>query len=62
MPTVVNADILRAARDLLPNPENSIETIAALLGVSVGTLNNHVPDLKQVRGSRVPSQFESSTS
>ncbi len=48
-------DILRAARDLLPNPEHSITTIAKLLGVSPGTLYNHIPDLKELRaGSTVP--------
>ncbi|MFI9060142.1 recombinase family protein [Streptomyces anulatus] len=57
-PTVVNDKLLRAARDLLPNPENSIETIAALLGISVGTLYNHIPDLKELRTSRVPAQLE----
>ncbi|MFJ4741104.1 recombinase family protein [Streptomyces sp. NPDC088775] len=61
-PTVVNDKLLRAARDMLPNPENSIETIAALLGVSVGTLYNHIPDLKELRTSRIPSQLEGSTS
>ncbi|MFD4133621.1 recombinase family protein [Streptomyces goshikiensis] len=60
-PTVVNDKLLRAARDMLPNPENSIETIAALLGVSVGTLYNHIPDLKELRGSRVPAQLEGSS-
>ncbi|MGW7342815.1 recombinase family protein [Streptomyces sp. NPDC054854] len=59
-PSVVNDKLLRAARDMLPNPENSIETIAALLGVSVGTLYNHVPDLKELRASRVPAQLEAS--
>uniref|UniRef100_A0AAU2VW91 Helix-turn-helix domain-containing protein n=1 Tax=Streptomyces sp. NBC_00008 TaxID=2903610 RepID=A0AAU2VW91_9ACTN len=58
-PTVVNDKLLRAARDILPNPENSIETIAALLGVSVGTLYNDIPDLKELRVSRVPHQLES---
>ncbi|MFE4332103.1 hypothetical protein ACFRQM_22585 [Streptomyces sp. NPDC056831] len=57
-PTVVNDKLLRAARDMLPNPENSIETIAALLGVSVGTLYNHIPDLKRLRVSRVPTQLD----
>ncbi|OEJ22207.1 DNA invertase [Streptomyces agglomeratus] len=57
-PTVVNDNLLRAARDMLPNPENSIETIAALLGVSVGTLYNHIPELKELRTSRVPAQLE----
>ena len=42
---------------MLPNPENSIETIAALLGVSVGTLYNHIPDLRELRTSRVPAQL-----
>ncbi|MFD6274705.1 recombinase family protein [Streptomyces sp. NPDC060209] len=37
-PTVVNEDLIRAARDMLPNPENSVTTIAKILGVSVGTL------------------------
>ncbi|MFD7272668.1 hypothetical protein ACFWBS_44810, partial [Streptomyces mirabilis] len=31
-PTVVNTDILRAARDVLPNPERSITSIANLSG------------------------------
>ncbi|MFJ9641432.1 hypothetical protein [Streptomyces sp. NPDC101178] len=44
---------------MLPNPENSIETIAALLGVSAGTLYNNIPDLKELRTSRVPAQLES---
>ncbi|MFE7429250.1 recombinase family protein [Streptomyces sp. NPDC057545] len=54
-PTVVNDKILRAARDMLPNPDNSIETIAALLGVSVGTLYNHIPEIKELRASRKPA-------
>ena len=33
-PSVVTPDIIRAARDLLPNPEHSITSIAKLLGVS----------------------------
>ncbi|MFD8766672.1 hypothetical protein [Streptomyces mirabilis] len=44
-PTVVNADILRATPDLLPNPEHSITSITKLLGVSPGTLYNRIPDL-----------------
>ncbi|MCZ4103389.1 MULTISPECIES: hypothetical protein [Streptomyces] len=60
-PTVVNEQPLRAARDMLPNPKNSIETIAALLGVSVGhPLYNHIPDLRALRTSRVPAQLEGS--
>jgi hypothetical protein len=46
---------------MLPNPENSVTTIAKILGVSVGTLYNHIPDLKELRNSRVPRQLEDST-
>ncbi|WP_329305864.1 helix-turn-helix domain-containing protein [Streptomyces sp. NBC_01260] len=59
-PSVVNDDLIRAARDMLPNPENSVTTIAKILGVSVGTLYNHIPDLKELRTSRVPRQLEGS--
>lgn len=51
-PSVATQDIIRAARDMLPNPEASITSIAKLLGVSPGTLYNHIPDLKQLRASR----------
>lgn len=51
-PTVVNEDLLRAARDMLPNPEHSITSIAKLLGVSPGTLYNHIPDLRELRELR----------
>jgi DNA invertase Pin-like site-specific DNA recombinase len=51
-PTVVTSDLLRAARDMLPNPEASITSIARLLGVSPGTLYNHIPDLRELRASR----------
>ncbi|MEV4220804.1 recombinase family protein [Nonomuraea sp. NPDC049725] len=48
-PTVITPELLCAARDMLPNPENSITSIAKLLGVSPGTLYNHIPDLRQLR-------------
>jgi DNA invertase Pin-like site-specific DNA recombinase len=48
-PSVVTPDIIRAARDMLPNPEHSITSIAKLLGVSPGTLYNHIPDLRELR-------------
>ncbi|MFC0557413.1 recombinase family protein [Planotetraspora thailandica] len=51
-PTVINEDLLRAARDMLPNPEHSITSIAKLLGVSPGTLYNHIPNLRELRASR----------
>ncbi|MEV4167340.1 recombinase family protein [Nonomuraea dietziae] len=50
-PTVVNAELLKAARDLLPDPQRSVTSIAKLLGVSVGTLSNHIPDLQELRAS-----------
>ncbi|MEU8108656.1 recombinase family protein [Nonomuraea muscovyensis] len=56
-PTVVTPELLRVARDLLPNPEHSITSIARLLGVSPGTLYNHIPDLRELRASR-PAALE----
>ncbi|MFI6522595.1 recombinase family protein [Spirillospora sp. NPDC050679] len=50
-PTVVDEALLRQARDLLPNPDNSITSIAKLLGVSPGTLYNHIPDLRELRAA-----------
>lgn len=50
-PTVANAQLLKAARDLLPDPGRSVTSIAKLLGVSVGTLYNHIPDLQELRAS-----------
>lgn len=58
-PSVATQDIIRAARDMLPNPEASITSIAKLLGVSPGTLYNHIPDLKQLRASRTAQRIES---
>jgi AcrR family transcriptional regulator len=34
--------------------------IAKILGVSVGTLYNHIPNLKELRNSRVSRQLEGS--
>ncbi|MFV2199013.1 ArsR family transcriptional regulator [Nocardiopsis sp. LOL_012] len=34
---------------MLPNPEYSVTSIAKLLGISPGTLYNHIPDLKELR-------------
>ncbi|WP_406300155.1 recombinase family protein [Embleya sp. NBC_00888] len=55
-PTVVTPELLRAARDMLPNPENSVQAIAKLLGVSPGTLYNHIPDLRELRAARRPQR------
>ncbi|MGW0448373.1 hypothetical protein ACWDWV_23705, partial [Streptosporangium sandarakinum] len=51
-------EILRAARDMLPNPEHSIASIAKLLGVSPGTLYNHIPDLHELRTGRGSTALE----
>ena len=50
-PTVITPEILRAARDMLPNPDASVTAIAKLLGVSPGTLYNHIPDLRELRAA-----------
>jgi DNA invertase Pin-like site-specific DNA recombinase len=50
-PTVVTPEIIRAARDMLPNPDASVTSIARLLGVSPGALYNHIPDLRELRAS-----------
>lgn len=49
---MITPELLRAARDMLPNPDTSITAIAKLLGVSPGTLYNHIPDLSELRASR----------
>ena len=50
-PSVVTPEIVRAARDMLPNPDASVIAIARLLGVSPGTLYNHIPDLRELRAA-----------
>ncbi|MFG2368976.1 recombinase family protein [Streptomyces mirabilis] len=57
-PSVATEEIIRAARDLLPDPGRSITSIAELLGVSPGTLYNHIPDLRDLRAGAVPRQLE----
>jgi len=41
----MTAEQIRPARDLLTCPENSVASIARLLGVSRSTLYKHVPEL-----------------
>ncbi|MDT0460899.1 recombinase family protein [Streptomyces sp. DSM 41527] len=57
-PTVATEEVIKAARDLLLDPDRSITSIAKLLGVSPGTLYNHIPDLRAVA---VPRQLEART-
>lgn len=56
-PSVATEEVIRAARDLLPDPGRSITSIAKLLGVSPGTLYNHIPDLRELRAGAVPRQI-----
>ncbi|MDX2760836.1 recombinase family protein [Streptomyces europaeiscabiei] len=60
-PSVATEEVIRAARDLLPDPGRSITSIAKLLGVSPGTLYNHIPDLRELRAGTVPQQLETPT-
>jgi len=48
---VVTPEIIRAAQDMLPNPDASVTSIARLLGVSSGTLYDHIPGLRELRAS-----------
>lgn len=57
-PTVATPELIKAARDLLPDPDRSITSIAKLLGVSPGTLYNHIPELRELRAGVVPKQLE----
>ncbi|MFF8995495.1 recombinase family protein [Streptomyces sp. NPDC014983] len=57
-PSVATEEVVRAARDLLPDPGRSITSIAKLLGVSPGTLYNHIPDLRELRAGAIPRQLE----
>ncbi|MGQ4600703.1 recombinase family protein [Nocardia sp. R6R-6] len=43
-PSVATEEVIRTARDLLPDPGRSITSIAKLLGVSPGSLDNHIPE------------------
>ncbi|MGW2938489.1 hypothetical protein ACWDA7_43495 [Streptomyces sp. NPDC001156] len=60
-PTVATEEVIKAAHDLLPDPDRSITSIAKLLGVSPGTLYNHIPDLRELRAGTVPRQLEPRT-
>lgn len=45
-PPAMTPEQVRAARDLLAQPENSVASIARLLGVARSTLYEHVPELR----------------
>jgi DNA invertase Pin-like site-specific DNA recombinase len=48
-PGVTTPEIIQVAREMLSDPTRSIDSIAELLGVSKGTLYNHIPDLAELR-------------
>ncbi|MFF1748158.1 helix-turn-helix domain-containing protein [Streptomyces mirabilis] len=52
-PPAMNVEQIRHARALLAQPENTITSIAKLLGVSRTTLYKYVPELTAGRGSLV---------
>jgi transposase-like protein len=58
---VVTPEIIRSARDMLPNPDASITSIARLLGISPGTLYNHIPDLRELRARDQARQLPSTS-
>jgi hypothetical protein len=39
----MKAELIRAARDMLPNPDAIVTATAKLLGVSPGRLYTHIP-------------------
>ncbi|MFI0214047.1 hypothetical protein [Streptomyces lydicus] len=57
-PTVATEEVIRAARDLLPDPGRSITSIAELLGISPSTLHHHIPGLRELRAGALPGQLE----
>lgn len=50
-PPALNSEQVAYARDLLSRPENSVASIARLLGVSRSTIYKHVPELVCGRGA-----------
>lgn len=52
-PQAMTPEQIRHARDLLTRPDNTVTSIAKLLGVSRTTLYKYVPELKAGRASLV---------
>ncbi|MFH9871624.1 recombinase family protein [Streptomyces lydicus] len=55
-PPAMTAEQIRHARALLAQPENTVTSIAKLLGVSRTTLYKYVPELAAGRNSLVPNE------
>ncbi|WP_369192438.1 helix-turn-helix domain-containing protein [Streptomyces sp. R08] len=54
-PPAMTGEQIRHARSLLTDPENTITSIAKLLGVSRTTIYKYVPELTAGRDSLVPN-------
>lgn len=52
-PPAMTPEQVRHARDLLTRPDNSVASIACLLGVSRSTLYKHVPELSGGRRAQL---------
>lgn len=50
-PPALTSEQVAHARDLLSQPENSVASIARLLGVSRSTIYKHVPELASIRSA-----------
>jgi DNA invertase Pin-like site-specific DNA recombinase len=53
-PPAMSSEQIRHARALLVEPDNTVASIARLLGVSRSTLYKHVPEIAGRRGGRPP--------
>ena len=51
----MTAEQIRHARDLLTRPDNTVSSIARLLGVSRATIYKYVPEVTTGRVSRSPA-------
>jgi hypothetical protein len=58
-PPAMNEEQIQHARDLLGNPDNTVSSIARLLGVSRATIYKYVPELRSpaVRAGATPSEL-----
>jgi predicted transcriptional regulator len=54
----MTAEQVRHARDLLTRPDNTVSSIARLLGVSRATVYKYVPEVTTGRQAVDPSQGE----
>jgi len=55
-PPALTPEQIRQARDLLARPENTVSSIARLLGVSRSTIYKHVSDLRRALPAPGPAE------